>query len=126
MYDAGDTRTGPIEPGEFPVEIELKFPTRRQSGRSAAFYRRQVQRYQELLDAVERYPSSDPCTDGQGLRIQMDGCDGKEYTYLAVRINGVYFLTGRAIHPMRWGELVSWMGADATSVHRVEIGEQLV
>lgn len=78
-------------------------------------------RREHQLTRLARYPVDDPCVDGAILRFEKRFPRSEQrYTYVAARINGRWFTTGkRSPQGITWGELVEFMGLGVDEVWHV-------
>lgn len=71
-----------------------------------------LNRRHEQIARLREFPAGDPCEDTDMLRFEKTYPNSdKAYMYAAVRVDGLYHLTGdKSPDRMTWSELVEWMG----------------
>lgn len=63
-----------------------------------------------IADLFERFPTQPP--PGSILRFERSYGDRRTYTYLALRVDDRWFLTGRQRRVLSWDDLVGEIGAN--------------
>jgi hypothetical protein len=104
---------------------------------------RAIERNAARLALLDTLPAEDPYADGQALRIKRTFSQSKVYVYAAVRIESMWWLTGRRYirygtekherlqsQPVSWSELRQWLvdSGDPRQLETVELvaGRQVV
>lgn len=82
---------------------------------------RQLARRTEQIAHLDRYPAKDPFADGMTLEFIKTFPGGeREYTYVARRIEDVWYLTGeRSPQGVDWPALVEFMGLGVAEVYQI-------
>lgn len=84
---------------------------------SRRFYEGQIERYQQLLERLARYPEKDPYPDGTVVTFTKTLSNGS-YDYAAIRKRGRWYTTGTG-DPRggrTWGQFVEWLADRATDL----------
>lgn len=86
---------------------------------SRKFYEQQIERYQEALDLLARYPETDPYPDGTVLRFNRRSTPGgRLYAYAAIRAAQRWYTTAARdpIGGRNWAQFVEWLSDKATDL----------
>jgi hypothetical protein len=91
----------------------------------------QVQRLQQRIEVLDRFPTKDPYKNGTALRFKLNlpasgtfGSTSQRYTYIGFRANGRWFVTGKDIAGgWRWEQFVGFLG-DRLAGDMVELGNK--
>ncbi len=72
------------------------------------------------LAELDRYPAEDPFKDGDSLKFTKRYPDGREYTYMALRADARWFVTGsRGPQGVEWAKFTEWLGLGVTDVVKI-------
>jgi hypothetical protein len=94
-------------------------PTASQSRRR--MLARRIRQIEQELAALDQFPDQDPHEDGTILRVvTSETAATHAYTYIATRINGLWYTTGRTgPYKASWAKLVEWLVSRAETVEQV-------
>lgn len=83
------------------------------------------------LAALDRIPAADPCADGDVItfRKRFDTTPKRPYTYVAVRVAGRWYVSGRPLagRAVTWDRLVEFMvtGGVVRKIWKLEHGKRM-
>lgn len=81
------------------------------------------------LERLRMYPAEDPFAEDDDVVLRFEkrfGVGGKPYTYVASRVDGLWYLTGgRAPQGLCWDDFVDFMGLGVDEVTDVRTGKRV-
>jgi hypothetical protein len=80
-------------------------------------HRRALDRAVRDLAALDRLPDEDPFVNGDVIEFKktFDTQPERSYTYVAVRVKGLWWTSGRFIHGFDWEKLIEFMTTGGTT-----------
>jgi len=81
-----------------------------------------LRRKAEQLAQLDSWPIDDPFQDGDRLQFEKSfpGTPDKRYSYLALRVDGRYHITGaRSPQNITWEQFVNWAGLGVNTVYKI-------
>jgi hypothetical protein len=72
----------------------------------------QIVKVTAQIDTLEKFPVEDPYVDGTQIKFTRNFPGSEhEYTYAALRANGVWYTTGKVgVNGVPWAGLINWLG----------------